>query len=434
MQTTAKTASAIIAAGPMSWQQKAIIGLMIGLNALDGFDVMAISFAGPAIAKEWNLSPGIFGWILAMELMGMAVGSIALGRAADRFGRRKTILTCLALMAVGMGLSSIAQNSTSLILSRLLTGLGLGGMLASLTTATAEFSNARRRSLALALVGAGYPLAGVLCGLIAQQVFLSGESWRLLFEIGAVAALVAFVPVALLVPESVAWLERKGDAASLREANRILHSFALEGVTAPLAEDAPPVARLGTGDVPKIIILTLAYFFHVFCYFYFLKWTPKLIVDLGFAPSAAAGAMAVASLGGVLGGVVFGAMANRFGVRRLSVVFLVASGAMINLMGAQAYTLPQMAALVGVMGLLMTAGVVGIFNLAANAFSVETRATSVGIVIGVGRGGSAFAPVVAGYLFAAGFSLTLVSLLMGLASLLAAVAIMRLPKDDSIRA
>ena len=424
------TATDIIAAGAMSRRQMLIIGLMIGLNALDGFDVLAISFAGPAIAREWALDPGTFGWVLAMELVGMAIGSITLGRIADAIGRRQAILVCLVLMAVGMALSASASAVAPLIASRLLTGLGLGGMLSSLTTATAEFANDRRRSLSLALVGAGYPLAGVICGLVAQQVFLHGASWRVLFAIGAAAAAGFIVPVYLFVPDSVAWLERRNGRDALARINRVLASFALPAVIAlaPLATAGSPTAVRGwqARELRAIVILTLAYFFHVFCFFYFLKWTPKIIVDLGFAPASAAGALAAANLGGVLGGIVFGVTANRMGPRRLTIGFLLSSALLINMMGAYTYTLTQLVVLVGLMGFLMTSGVIGIFNLTASAFAAERRASGVGIVIGVGRGGSALAPVVAGYLFAAGFSLSAVSLFMGLASVLAALALAQL--------
>ena len=252
----------------------------------------------------------------------------------------------------------------------------------------------------------------------------------MLFAIGAVAAAVFIVPVYLFVPDSVAWLERRNGRDALARINRVLASFALPAVIAlaPLATAGSPTAARGwqARELRAIVILTLAYFFHVFCFFYFLKWTPKVIVDLGFAPASAAGALAAANLGGVLGGIVFGVTANRVGPRRLTVGFLLSSALLINMMGAYTYTLTQLVVLVGLRGFLMTSGVIGIFNLTASAFAAERRASGVGIVIGVGRGGSALAPVVAGYLFAAGFSLSAVSLFMGLASVLAALALAQL--------
>ena len=94
----------------MSPLQVLIVGLTIALNALDGFDVTAISYASPGIAKEWSLPQGGLGIVLSMELIGMAFGSIVLGNLADRIGRKPTMLLCLAFMSVGMLMATTAGN------------------------------------------------------------------------------------------------------------------------------------------------------------------------------------------------------------------------------------------------------------------------------------------------------------------------------------
>src|SRR5579863_6413337 len=91
-----------LAQGPMTSAQVRVIAITIGLCALDGFDVLAISFASPGIAKEWGIDRAALGVVLSMELMGMAVGSILLGAVADVIGRRATVLGCLVLMTIGM--------------------------------------------------------------------------------------------------------------------------------------------------------------------------------------------------------------------------------------------------------------------------------------------------------------------------------------------
>ena len=93
---------AIIADSPMGALQIVVVALTIALNALDGFDVLSISFASPGIAQEWGIDRAALGIVLSMELIGMAIGSILLGGVADTFGRRPTILGCLVVMAGGM--------------------------------------------------------------------------------------------------------------------------------------------------------------------------------------------------------------------------------------------------------------------------------------------------------------------------------------------
>src|SRR3712207_1113691 len=135
----------------MGVRQVLVVGMCILLNALDGFDVLSISFASPGIAAEWGIDRAALGLVLSMELIGMAVGSVVIGNLADRIGRRPTILGCLTAMAIGMGLAATADNVTTLSLYRLITGLGIGGMLAAINAMTAEFANAKRRNLAVGL-------------------------------------------------------------------------------------------------------------------------------------------------------------------------------------------------------------------------------------------------------------------------------------------
>jgi len=77
----------LIATSPMSRMQIMAVALLIGLNGLDGFDVLAISFAAPGIAAEWGIERGMLGIVLAMEMIGMSIGSLLLGGVADRSGR-----------------------------------------------------------------------------------------------------------------------------------------------------------------------------------------------------------------------------------------------------------------------------------------------------------------------------------------------------------
>src|SRR3546814_2690023 len=118
--------------GRMSPRQWIAVAVAILVNALDGYDNAAISFAAPSIAADWGLSSDRLGWLLSMELLGMAAGSPWLGRYADSIGRRPTILACLCVMAAGMLAAAFSAGPVSLFIMRLATGLGIGGMLSAL--------------------------------------------------------------------------------------------------------------------------------------------------------------------------------------------------------------------------------------------------------------------------------------------------------------
>ena len=132
-----------------------VVAITVFLNAMDGFDVLAISFASVGIAEEWGITRLQLGFVLSAELVGMAIGSIFLGGVADKIGRRPTLLGCLIVMASGMLLATTSTSAIILSVWRVLTGLGIGGMLSCTNATVAEFSNNKWRSLCISLMVIG---------------------------------------------------------------------------------------------------------------------------------------------------------------------------------------------------------------------------------------------------------------------------------------
>ncbi len=237
----------IIAKNPMSGIQIAVVAITIGLNALDGFDVLAISFASPGIARAWGIDRAALGFVLSMELIGMGLGSIFLGGVADKIGRRRTLLGCLTVMTVGMIMATRAKGVYDLSVWRVFTGLGIGGMLAAINAVAAEFSNARRRSLNVSLMAIGYPIGAVVGGSISALLLKQGD-WRVVFEFGA-AATAAFIPLVLwFVPESISWLCRRQPAGALAGVNRGLGRMGRPPVAA-LPELSADERKRSVGDI-----------------------------------------------------------------------------------------------------------------------------------------------------------------------------------------
>src|SRR5262245_24906928 len=257
----------VIAESPMGSLQILVVAITVALNALDGFDVLAISFASPGIAVEWGIDRAALGIVLSMELIGMALGSVLLGGAADRIGRRPTILLCLVVMTTGMLAAAFARNVIVLSAIRLVTGLGIGGMLAAINAMAAEFANARRRNLAVSIMAAGYPL-GVIAGGSIASMLLATHDWRSVFLFGAVMTGLLLVPVWFALPESIGWLMLKRPPNALERINATLRRMghaAVDGLPQPVAR----AARTGAAELfePALarttLLLTCAYFAHV---------------------------------------------------------------------------------------------------------------------------------------------------------------------------
>lgn len=430
MRSINKTAS--IDHLPMTPMQVVIVALCVFLNAIDGFDVLAISFAAPGISEDWGINRAALGIVLSMELIGMSAGSVILGGLADKLGRRPVALGCLSAMALGMAGASFAANIIWLSIMRFITGIGIGGILAAGNSMAAEFSSLKRRALSVSLLGAGFPLGGILGGIVAAQL-LETVNWRAIFLFGSVVTALFIPLVYFLIPETVSYQVKRRPANALEKVNDTLRRLGHAQV-----ESLPPVQKsesktgikelFSSSLARTTVLLTVGYFTHILAYYYVLKWTPKIVADMGFTDSVAGGVLVWVSVGGAIGALVYGSLTQIFRGRRLLLGTLACAAVMIMVFGQT----PQNLALITLMafgaGFFGNAAMVGLYTLFVYHYPTRVRAGGTGFVIGVGRGGAALSPILAGFLFMADFSLALVSALIAVGSLISVLAIWCLPK------
>lgn len=425
----------LLADSPMGWRQIVGIALCALLNALDGFDVLSISFASPGIAAEWHVERKVLGYVLSMEIFGMAAGSILLGRLTDRLGRIPTMVICLVIMASGMIAAPMAWDVTSLAVIRLFTGLGIGGMLAATNAVAAEYANTRWRSAGVALMAAGYPLGAVVGGTIASKMLVTGN-WRDVFYLGAALALILLPLVPLLMPEPINAILHRRPARALEKLNKSLRAFGHAPVDAlPPVDTSIPKARVADLFGPELravsLLLLLSYFAHILTFYFVLKWVPKIVVDMGFPASAAGGVLVWANVGGLIGAILFSLSALRLPLRPTLMVMMVASTALVALFGQSPADLNRLSLAAAAVSFCTNSVIVGFYALIAQSFPTPLRGTGTGFVIGVGRLGAATGPIVAGYLFEAKLGLPVVALAMSGGSLVAAAALLVMPHREN---
>lgn len=404
--------------------------LCIALNALDGFDVLAISFAAPGIAQEWGISESELGVVLAMELVGMSVGSVLLGIFADRMGRRPVILGGLVIMTLGMYLASVVGSVSALLAVRFLTGIGIGGMLATINAMVAEYSNARRRNFNVALMATGYPVGIIVGGSIAS-ILLAHFDWRSVFVLGAAMTGVLIPLVWFLMPESISYLAHRKAPGALQKINATLKRMGHGAIDRLPDSDAgrdkenwrglfsPQLAR-------TTLLLTIAYLAHIMTFYFILKWIPKLVVDMDYSPSAAGSVLVWANVGGAVGSIVLGGLTHVVRVRYLIIAALLGAVIMINVFGQGQNDLAGLALVASIAGFFTNSAVVGMYALFVQSFPTYLRAGGTGFVIGMGRAGAVMGPIIAGFLFEGGFELPVVSFVMAMGSLVAAVMLILL--------
>lgn len=425
---------------PMGTRQFIVVALMVFLNALDGFDVLSSAFAAPGIMEDWGISRTELGVVLSAELVGMGFGSVLLGGAADKYGRKITMLACLAVMAVGMYMASQSTGVTEMTIWRFITGLGIGGMLASTNAVVAETTSREGRSLSMALYVIGYPVGGVIGGFAAQGWLLVEYDWQAVFIFGAIVTAAMIPLVLLLVPETPAYFASRRPAGALEKINKSLAAFGkppLESL--PEVEDTGPKPK--ATDIlanprlrPITLLLAFGYMLHTFTFYYILKNAPTIVSLAGFTPAEGASSLTYANIGGAVGGAIFGFFLKKFGLKGPTIAALALGVAAVVYfgMGHESLWDWRIAALLTMF--FLNAAIVGYYAAFALSFPAYARGTGTGFVLGVGRFGAAGSPIVAGWLFdtinGGTENLLTVSIIMCSGSVLAILLLAVMPLRD----
>ena len=391
---------------PMSPMQWAVVAITVGLSALDGFDVLVVTLVAPKLVAEWHIDHAALGMVLSAGLFGMPAGSLFLAPLADVFGRRRIIFSTLSLMGIGMILSCTAHGTWSLALYRLITGVGIGGMIPVINPIAAEFANAKRQDLAVSLMAVGYPIGGVVGASVAVYVMLYFR-WPFLFFLGAALSLVMGLIVWRWLPESISFLIERPTSSSLARANILL-----ERCRQPLVSALPPPAAttgaswtllFGPGVWSTTIRITAVGFLYIAAVYYVLSWIPQLVADQGFSAIQAATVAFGANLAGIVAGLAFGWVTTSIPGRLLTVAMFACFAAMTIAFSHSPADLEILRILGAALGFFLIGGMCALHSMIARGFPAHIRATGAGLVLGVGRVGAALSPLTAGLLFSAGF-------------------------------
>ena len=404
----------------MSPRQVVAVLAVVLLAALDGYDVQAMSFAAPAVGKAWHVTHATLGIVLASGLSGMAGGSIGLTPLADTFGRRPVMLGGLVLMVLGSLASALSGTVWQLAASRAVTGIGIGAMVAITTTLAAEFSSARRRTLAVASTTTFFGLGSVIGGLCAAGI-LRSHGWPWIFAVAAVAGAILLAFAAVAVPESPAFLAGSArqdvfmrlDAVPRKPSGPAM----IDGSVVVRANDRASYKALFTGPTVGVTArFTIIYLLTVTATYYLFSWLPQLVSDAGFAPATASLVTAVSSIVAIPAGLMFGALAARFDPLRLTGLGMIGFGAALAGLGLVPPALLPLTIAASACGFFLQATTAVFYATMTASFPPRARVSGIGFVMGVGRLFSGVGPLAAGALFAAGWGRMGVSAIFALAA------------------
>ncbi len=308
-------------------------------------------------------------------------------------------------------------------------------MLASINAVVAEYSNAKNKHLNVALMSIGYPVGAFTGGFIAS--FLIAEyGWRSVFLLGFGMTLALIPVVYFLVPETVSWMVRNQKPGALERVNASLKKMGHAAMDA-LPDVRAELARKSHANIfsPKLlrttVIVTAAYFFHIMTFYFILKWTGVIVEDRGFDPSQATQVLSWINVGGATGGALLGILTLKYDLKGLTIGAMLLSTVMVVLYGWFGADITQMTLICVACGFFINAAINGMYAIFAHAYPTQVRSAGTGFAIGVGRGGSLLAPILAGYMFEFGIDVPFVATVMACGSMFAALCLVFLKLDTA---
>jgi MFS transporter, AAHS family, 4-hydroxybenzoate transporter len=375
------------------------------MNMLDGMDVMVVSYASPNISKDWSISPQSLGIVFSAGLLGMSIGAMFLAPRADKIGRKSMILICNLLMGVSVFATSWSNSVEMLTFFRVISGIGIGGMLASTATLTAENAPTKTKDFWVSFVMSGYPIGAVISGLVAANI-IPKYGWQTMFQVAGVTTFITLPIVFLFLKESTEFLDKS------------------------VFKKSPAVGVLLTDNYKKSTLMLWIAIFMAFASLYFLvTWIPKLASATGLSVELAIYAGTVFNVGAFCGIISQGYLSGKFGLQKTIFSYLILSALLMLIFGFFNGSILVLI-LFGLIGFGIQGGFVGMYSLAARLYPTEIRATGVGWAVGAGRIGAIFGPILGGILIGAGLSMTTNFMIFAIPTLIGGIATLYISRNE----
>ena len=384
-----------------------LLGVLITLITLfDGYDTFNPAYVIHYVMQPWGLLPSQAGLLVSSGLIGFLFGAMGHGMAADRFGRRSTLLAGLWIVNVLTLLTALfATDFVSFCILRFITGLGLGILLPLGTTYINELAPQRvSNRFSLWGVTLGWSLGGVLASLVG--VFLTPRfGWQVLYWVGTLSIPLTLVVHAVL-PESPKFLASTGRLDELRALLSRLRPERRGVYEHALLRSTEEPARLNTlaallapryRRVSRTIWLTA--FLSLFAIFGLTGWIPTVMIRRGETFAASFGFGALMQGTSFFGGLGLAMLADRgfAATPRLLAAWWAIGGLAVGslvFVNTHGFNL----AIVAVAGFCIIGAQHVLNNFTANSYETAFRASGVGMELGVGRIGAILGPYVIGLL------------------------------------
>lgn len=317
-------------------QKKTFIASFLGWT-LDAFDYFLVVVVLRHVASDLHGTFVMASIAVTLTLALRPLGALIFGWFADKYGRRVPLMIDIALYSVLELATAFSPNLTVFIILRALFGIAMGGEWGVGAALAMESLPAEKRGLFSGILQEGYAVGNLLAGVVFGVLFVH-IGWRWMFVIGTLPALLIFF-IRSQVPESPAWAA---------------------GSAQTIAAGPHPLLRAFVKQWPLFIYAM--FFMAAFNFMSHGTQDPYVSAFLngqhGFSPALSGTINSVASIGAIVGGILFGGLSQRFGRRRMIVTCAVLGGALIPL-----WAFSTTAALLGLGGFLMQVMVQGAWGI-----------------------------------------------------------------------
>ena len=339
-------------------EQKHVVAASFLGWTLDAFDFFLLVFVLKDIAAEFNAEISTVTYAILLTLAMRPIGAFLFGRAADRWGRRPTLMADVAIYSLLEFASGFSPNLTVLFVLRALYGIAMGGEWGVGASLTMESIPPHARGFISGLLQSGYP-TGYFLASIVYGVLFPYVGWRGMFMVGVIPALLVLY-IRRNVPESPSFdraaAQVSGGTLDVLRAHWRLAIYAICLMT------AFNFFSHGTQDI----------------YPTFLEVQRKL------SPHAVSLIAIVYNIGAICGGILFGSLSENFGRRRCIVV-----ASLLSLLVIPLWAFSQSAVLLAIGGFFMqftVQGAWGIIPAHLNELSpAAARGTFPGVVYQLGN-------------------------------------------------
>ncbi|WP_434511407.1 MFS transporter [Desulfitobacterium sp. AusDCA] len=427
--------NSIIDKGKLNKFFLAIFSVCLLVVVFDGYDMNVYGTTLPSIMKELALNPTQTGFLASTALAGMIFGAIFFGMLADKIGRKKVLMIGISIYAIFTGLCGFVNDVDTFAVLRFISGMGMASISPVSASLITEYSPKAQRGILVTLLITSIQV-GQIIATLSGVALIENVGWRAIYWI-------AFIPIIFaaliynVIPESPQFYLQRGKIDEMRniliKANPEFNPSEddVYEVSTSNKTKATVASLFQDGRGWNTIMVWIMFFCNLYIAFGVLTWLPKLMTMLGYTLKSSLMFSAIMSVGGIVGSLIGGVVANKIGFKKVLIIYYIACAIMINLITIK-MSLGLFIILLAITGLFIGSQQNMLYAYASDNYPISILGTALGWGSSFGRLGSVIAPMLIGALMSAGLSVSALFSTFSVPAIAAAIAVSLMRKPASI--